>query len=211
MAEQTAESGLELVLDNRKLIIAFLLLVAVCGCFFVLGFIEGKRQGLQEGSLASAEGSPKADSGRAEVPAAPGSVLLDEGSGEQQRSMFESESRREESIEPALQTGVPASRQNTVTPVAPPKPAPKPDRGMDSIPSARTTYSVQVGAFSQRGQAEKVDQVLRSKGYDCRIEPPGPAHQLYLLKVGKFNSRADAVAVQLRLKKDGFASFIKTD
>jgi cell division septation protein DedD len=59
MANNEAESGLELVLDNRKLILAFALLVAICGCFFVVGFIEGKRQGYQEGSQIATETAPK--------------------------------------------------------------------------------------------------------------------------------------------------------
>lgn len=59
MANNEVESGLELVLDNRKLIVAFALLIAICGCFFVVGFIEGKRQGVQEGNLAATETAPK--------------------------------------------------------------------------------------------------------------------------------------------------------
>jgi len=31
------------------------------------------------------------------------------------------------------------------------------------------------------------------------------------LKVGRFDSRASAVATQLKLKRDGFSSFIKTN
>jgi cell division protein FtsN len=53
-------------------------------------------------------------------------------------------------------------------------------------------------------------QLLRSKGFDCRIEVPQSSEDLYLLKVGQFKSRAEAVEVQLRLKKNGIGSFIKT-
>jgi cell division septation protein DedD len=38
---------------------------------------------------------------------------------------------------------------------------------------------------------------------------PNAPEELYLLKVGKFSSRADATATQLKLKKSGFNSFIK--
>ena len=44
MNQTGADSGTEFVLDNRKLIITFLVLVVVCGAFFVIGFMEGKRQ-----------------------------------------------------------------------------------------------------------------------------------------------------------------------
>ena len=62
---------------------------------------------------------------------------------------------------------------------------------------------MQVGAFRQRQQAEVKAKLLRSKGFDCRIEVPQSSEALYLLKVGQFKSRAEAVAVQLRLKKNG--------
>jgi cell division protein FtsN len=76
---------------------------------------------------------------------------------------------------------------------------------------AAISYSVQVGAFRQRKEAEAKAAVLQSKKYACVIEPSGGPDGLYLLKVGKYESRADAIAMQNRLKKDGFTTFIKTN
>ena len=87
------------------------------------------------------------------------------------------------------------------------KPKPQP-------PEARTgpvTYAVQVGAFRNQSEPEVKARALRARGFDCRIDFPQSAGQLYLVKVGKFNARAEAVAMQLRLKKSGFTSFIKTN
>jgi cell division protein FtsN len=72
-------------------------------------------------------------------------------------------------------------------------------------------YSVQVGAFRQREELETRAQMLREKGFDCRIEAPAEPGQYFLLKVGSFRTRAEAAAMQLRLKKEGFSSFIKTN
>ena len=44
MATDPSDAGLDLVLDNRKLILVFAFLMLLCGGFFVFGFIEGKRQ-----------------------------------------------------------------------------------------------------------------------------------------------------------------------
>jgi cell division protein FtsN len=90
-----------------------------------------------------------------------------------------------------------------VTPVAKPP--------VKAAAKAPSNYSVQVGAFRQKQQVDNKADLLRSKGFDCRIEDPVSAEGLYLLKVGKFKSRAEAVAMQLRLKKSGFSSFIKTN
>jgi hypothetical protein len=54
MTDREPEAGHELVLDNRKLIIAFAVLIAICGAFFVLGFMEGRRQGFQDGMQTEA-------------------------------------------------------------------------------------------------------------------------------------------------------------
>ena len=210
MTNQDAESGLELVLDNKKLIIAFAVLIAICGCFFVVGFMEGKRQGFQEGSQTAAESvlktmdvarvqesKPAAD--QAQPPKEPPRV-------DQDLNWYDNVSRRE-------------GQPEGITPAPKPSPKPKPAPAAASIPpemrqdesSQPVTYSVQVGAFRQKEELETRARALRDKGFDCRTESPAEQGQLYLLKVGVFHSRADAVAMQLRLKKSGFSSFIKTN
>jgi cell division protein FtsN len=79
-----------------------------------------------------------------------------------------------------------------------------------TLEQGKVTYSVQVGAFRYKQEAEAKAELLKEKRYQYAIEQFGGPGGLYLLKVGKYDSRADAVAMQLRLKKDGFGSFIKT-
>jgi cell division protein FtsN len=84
--------------------------------------------------------------------------------------------------------------------------APKTETARAAAPSG---YTVQVGAFRQKSEAETKARQLKAKGFESRIEPPESPEDLYLIQVGRFKSRADAVAMQLRLKKSGFASFVK--
>ena len=70
MTEKVTDSGIEVVLDNRKLIVAFAVLISICGGFFVLGFIEGKRQGYQAGMQTAAETAAPVVSDSASMPAA---------------------------------------------------------------------------------------------------------------------------------------------
>ena len=117
-------------------------------------------------------------------------------------------------ITPPSAEPVPAPKKEAVKPPAEPAPAPKKETAKPaavSAPAASVGYTVQVGAFRQRQQVEVKAKLLRSKGFDCRIEIPQSSEDLYLLKVGQFKSRAEAVAVQLRLKKNGIGSFIKTN
>jgi cell division protein FtsN len=206
MADDSTESGLELVLDNRKLIIVFFILISVCGCFFVLGFIEGKRQGFREGTQSAADLEPKANLDGARLPSAtppapePVAKAASEAPEEQKLNWYKNVNRPADQVtEPKIE----------------PKPAPKKTETEKPKPkeshTAPATYSVQVGAFRQAREVTAKAESLRAKGFDCRIEPPHPPEELYLLKVGKFESRADAVAMQLKLKKNGFTCFIKTN
>lgn len=225
MNRNSQDSELELVLDHRKLILAFLLLICVCGGFFVIGFIEGKRQGFQEGSQVSLETAPPQTNQNAN-PAANLAGVADPAEevktalpSREQLDWYKSVNNRgggetELSIPPAEPKAAPAkivlgpnaadtraSAAKTPRVVTPPRPSAGPV----------SSYSVQVGAFRQRREAETKADMLKAKGYDCFIEPPKQPEQLYLLKVGRFESRVEAASMQLRLRKDGFTTFIKAN
>ncbi len=214
MADYSSDSGYELVLDNRRLIVAFVVLILFCGAFFVLGFMEGKRQGYQSGAQAAVETAapaPAYDSKETETPldaadaAAPG---VKEDTEKQQLNWYKNVSGQDREHEITAPPAAPAVRPE-------PKPVPKQAEpkaaAASSRPAVPSAYTVQVGAFRQRQQAEVKAKELRAKGFECRIEPPQSSDGLYLLKVGRFKSRSEAAATQLRLKKSGFSSFIKSN
>jgi cell division protein FtsN len=203
MEDRGVESGLELVLDNRKLIISFLVFILILGSVYVLGFIDGKRQGYHEGTQAAAvlapnsdaEGAPLSETALNEPKSnSPGKSEASAAPEEQPLDWYKNVNRPEE--EGAIETS----------------PLKKTEESSTKTPLETSKgYSVQVGAFRKKHEAEIKAQLLKSKGFDYRIEPPQPPEQLYLLKVGKFSSRTDAIAMQLRLKNSGFKCFIKTN
>lgn len=67
-------------------------------------------------------------------------------------------------------------------------------------------YSVQVGAFSSRAQADKVRQDLAGKGYAARVVP-GPRN-LFRVRVGRYADRDGAGAVLAELKKGGMDGMV---
>jgi cell division protein FtsN len=220
MVDHDAESGRELVLDNRKLIIAFVVLIAICGCFFVVGFIEGKRQGFQEGNQTVAETAHKANPAliQAQAPklakadggAPVAGAAAKEGSVEQQLNWQRVVTTGETQDTSLAAKGVKEPVKETEK-----KPAAESDGKTkpqaNDTHSEPVTYSVQIGAFRVRHEAESKAKMLRAKGYECRVEEPQSPEDLYLLKVGKYKSRAEAAAMQIRLKKSEPKSYVKTN
>ncbi|MFH1572574.1 MAG: SPOR domain-containing protein [Acidobacteriota bacterium] len=219
MTKDAHESSNELVLDNRKLIIAFLLLIVTCGAFFLIGFMEGKRQA-QRSRADMAAPVPAEPAAAAPGPAdpvggkraEPEPVPLDSAAIRSQLEWYQKVNEEGKKA--------PAGAASQDTPRASPKQEerrsvktpPTPAAAGKSAATERTAarYTVQVGAFRQPSQAESRAAALRAKGYSCTIDAPGASNDLHLVKVGQFDTRADAVAMQLRLKQDGFSSFIKT-
>jgi cell division protein FtsN len=234
MTDNSSDSGYELVLDNRRLIVFFVLLILICCCFFVVGFVEGKRQGFQAGSQTAAETAAKIVSEEVKAPEHATAVAdsekapVKENAEKQQLNWYKNVSGPEQknaiAHAPAETASTPKAaprkEKETAKPVvipvpAQPVPASKasPDKATvkPAAAAASVSYTVQVGAFRQRQQVEAKAKALKAKGFDCRIEVPQTSEDLYLLKVGRFKSKAEAVEMELRLKKNGFGSFIKTN
>ncbi len=197
MDHRVADTGAQFVLDNRKLIVGFALLIVLCGTFFVIGFMEGKRQGVQRTAGQVQRGTVDESAPAEPVAAQPekaaktGPQPIEDKSAKEQFEWYKNVNKRE-----AKPAETPAPRK---------KPATRPS------PPEKTTYTVQVGAFKLRREAETRAAALKAAGYDYVITPGGKDEPLFLLKVGRFESRAQAVAMQLKLKKDGFATFVKAN
>ncbi len=212
--EPVADSGREFVFDSRKLIVAFGLLIAICGCFFVIGFVEGKRQGMQAGVEQAAINAPV---GREEKPPQPSAKA---GTDSARNTPGDRPVREQlewyKSVGKGEDTGIEHTPAGAHEGRAGNEKSSKAKEGVQSttqpaVGKAAAGYSVQVGAFRLLKEAQSKAEMLKAKGYAFTIDPPSGPNQLYLLKVGKFESRADAAAMQLRLKKDGFPTFIKAN
>lgn len=209
MTEREIESGFELVVDNRKLIVVFAVAIVICGCFFVWGFMAGKRQGMQLSAIADMDTST--------ATGMEGTLSATPEIGEE--AAAEAPAMEEEAVEKDLDWYQSVNKEGSDTVgVQPPRsssPAKK-STGTSSaadsnVKSAAVTYSVQVGAFKGRPEAEAHARNVRSLGFDSRVDPPEPSDKLYRVKVGKFNTRAEAKAVQLRLRENGFSCYVKTN
>jgi cell division protein FtsN len=233
--DREAVTGHELVLDNRKLILTFAVLIVLLGFCYGIGYREGKHQGYEEGSQVAAESAINTNAGSLTATTSTSSddsataTPLKEEISDPQLNWYKNVNRSNEEPEaitpssgppevapkeePASETAeskraLKKSPQQTIKKIAK-EAAEKVIPQAKAASSDRVAYVVQVGAFRARREVEIKAKALRAAGYDCRIEVPNSPEELYLLKVGKFSSRADATATQLKLKKSGFTSFIK--
>ena len=216
MEQPGVESGTELVLDNRKLIVGFVLLVALCGACFVIGFMEGKRQAIQAKVDAIPTSTPSVAPGEglaSGASKAPGKTAEDvpakDRSIREQLDWYKNVQRGDT----GAATSAAKTKAATPAPVAQKNAPPSVEPKSSKPPAAKVSYSVQVGAFRQLKEAEATVAALKAKGFDAMIDPPNPKSekQLYLVKVGKFELKVDATAMQHKLTKAGISCFIRTN
>lgn len=70
-------------------------------------------------------------------------------------------------------------------------------------------YSVQVGCFSKKTNAQNLAGSLNEKGYPVYIEEMGSKNgPVYRVRIGKTNSRQEAAELERRLSKEGYPTNI---
>jgi tetratricopeptide (TPR) repeat protein len=70
-------------------------------------------------------------------------------------------------------------------------------------------FSVQVGSFSSKRNAERLNTKLIKAGYDSRVELTGASgDNLYRVKIGRFATKAEAEGMASKLKRDGYSTRI---
>lgn len=67
-------------------------------------------------------------------------------------------------------------------------------------------YKVQVGAFSSRENADRLEMDLLAKGYDTYIVQE---NDLYKVQIGAFSKKANAIALKERLENDGYETYLR--
>lgn len=88
---------------------------------------------------------------------------------------------------------------------APPSGAEAPVSTVSNV-SSGGRFSVQVGAFSSRAQADKVRRDLTTRGYEARVVP-GP-RDLFRVRVGTYPDRSRASTALATMKESGLSGIV---
>ncbi|MEI8176119.1 MAG: SPOR domain-containing protein [Candidatus Omnitrophota bacterium] len=75
--------------------------------------------------------------------------------------------------------------------------------------SAEGAFTVQVGCYNERGNAESLNKKLKSRGFDAYVaESPRNERPRFRVKVGRCASKDEAQSLEKRLKKAGYPTKI---
>ncbi|MDQ3696900.1 MAG: SPOR domain-containing protein, partial [Gemmatimonadota bacterium] len=107
-----------------------------------------------------------------------------------------------ESMRPPANPPHPSAAPRTMTP----RPAPA-AAGGTAVAGARG-YSVQVGAFRARADAEQERSRLAARGFQTRVFAGGG---FYRVRIGRYATRADATAAVERMKTSELTGFVVED
>jgi len=228
----------EFDLDSRKLILIFFGFLAICGCFFVVGYILGNgtaAPSMDYADAGNAGNSKIYDNPAVETygrmnetvrePVSPLSAVTEQQAVQLQTQVpsvaVVSAGTQPDPPEVVVSAAVPPAVN--VPPVIFDKPKPQPEEtpgktvqaAIEKTPSsakqatsAQAVYSVQVAAFRARREAETKAQELEAKGFESRIELPQTENDYYRIRVGHFATRAEAAEMVKQLKGSGFETMV---
>jgi len=217
----------QLRLGDRHLAFFFIGAVAVCAIFFALGFVVGRGQ-TYEAAIKDQTSSTRAlDSKSTPIssqtpleepmenakltgtdPGKPVPKRDQDADYRRELDFYNSLDRKnaDENFHPANQK---SEKRPALAETAKLKAASLPRPALRA-PSG-SLVSLQVGAFSNGSDADKVAKVLRSKGYSISLISPGggSGDKLFRIHVGPFTHLDEANKVKTQLQRDGYEAIIK--
>ena len=192
-------------LSTGHLLFVFLVGVAVCAVFFSLGFLVGyNERSLKEVLVSERVTSP---------PVIPPTVVPVPGGAP--NAAKETASPPTAGTQPMTMTG-PVPVSPPAAGVSPPK-LPAASGALANVPAAPgrevgVGITLQVAASRSREDAQKMVEILKTRGYPVFIVTPEYAKakdNLYRVQVGPFRSSDEAEKVRVKLVQEGLKPFIR--
>lgn len=121
------------------------------------------------------------------------------------RNQLEYYAQRCEGVDTTVVVRAPAAESTRAMPDRPGAVATQPARDSRATPSRAGAFTVQLGAFSSRADADARYRKLRGQGHAVRIVKVGP---LWRVRLGRYASREAASEVARSLKAKNIDSFV---
>lgn len=196
----------EITLGTGKLLGIFFVITAVCGVFFVMGYLLGRSSSPGSGSTTIVSAVPSNGNPANKPSAGNGSKPAD--APQQNASNPESGSYAPVTIRDKDA----GANQQPVTLIVPKSSDAAPDASSSPASAAKSastgSYMVQVAAVTKQEDADLLVSALRKKEYPVFVATT-PGDSLFHVQVGPFSDSKDAEAMRSRLAGDGYNAIVK--
>ena len=202
------DGQIELILENRQVLLIFFGIVAFCGVFFSLGYLIGRNT--FSSSTAVAQTAPEA-AGDAEKPSAmPPPAYLQQGQRLASNTPESPPSTTELSFYESVEEESP---QATLLPPDAPgavsgNPLQLPQQEDAFVPLPPPGILVQVSALTRREDAEALLTLLQERDLPVMVTSSS-TDPLFHVVVGPYYNEQDAQGAKVLLEQDGFRPIIK--
>ncbi len=178
-------------------LLVFTGIVVLCSIFFILGMLVGRAQGQKFAFSTSANTSIKADSKAAPKEDSSPDLTFYDSVKQSEPSSLEPPAPLK--IEPAV-------------PETPKVAEPQPSRITAASPrTPDTVLNYQIGAVRKSGDAEKLLNEVKKKGFKAFILAPasGDANPFFRIQVGPFANPIEAAEAKKKLESAGYQPILK--
>ncbi len=217
---RNADGQIELVLENRQLLVIFLGMVALWGVFFSLGYIVGRNTSSSDAAVSSPDSAIAASAAKPS-PMPPAAYLnrppeesagvegLEGLEGREGLTAPKPELNFDQSAaEPAPEATLTAPQAaGSPSPAATPPPEP-PRPPAVAPPSPAPRIMLQVSALSRQEDAQSLVRLLRERNLPVSVTTDA-TDSLYHVLVGPYQTEREAQEVKRLLENDGFQPFLK--
>ena len=192
----------EITLGTGKLLGIFLVLVAICGVFFTMGYLLGRGSNPAGASTTIVSTVPASGGNTANKPSAngnkaPESAGCSPGSSNCVAASYAPDSKPQTAVSISSVAKPPDASSTTS------------DSGPEIKAVASGSYMVQVAAVSKQEDADMLVNALRKKQYPVFVVANSPSDAFYHVQVGPFSDAKDAEAMRSRLAADGYNAIVK--
>ncbi len=202
------DGQVELVLENRQVLLIFFGIVALCGVFFSLGYIIGRNT--FSAPIAVAQATPPTAEEEQKPSAMPPPAYLEQGQRPAGDLSDPSASATDLSFYERVEEETPQ------TALLPPNPFSPPSAGalQPSEQEGEVTLQpppgilVQVSALTRREDAEALVNLLKERNLPVLVTSSS-TDSLFHVVVGPYSSEIDAERAKTLLELDGFRPIIK--
>ncbi|OFW33013.1 MAG: hypothetical protein A3J28_08700 [Acidobacteria bacterium RIFCSPLOWO2_12_FULL_60_22] len=203
----------EIVLENRQLLVIFLVIAGLCGIFFSLGYIVGRNTFSPSATVARA--APDGPEGGTKPSPMPPAAYLSQappgGTAAAGQAAPGTELNFDQSLEekaPEAKLVSPESSSASPDPSSGPPPSPEPPKAPAVAPPPPPGILVQVSALSRQEDAQTLVQLLKERKLPVLVTS-SPSDSLFHVVVGPYPNEKEAQQVKKQLEEDGFQPILK--